>query len=273
MPSTWDPVAVKEHLKRFLERALSAGRDRFATENSRLHRQLGFGSGAQIAARERQATGQDAFPKYTAEVRRLMQARKLPSSAEGLAVARSVVEECTFASGSIAAAGALATIRDTFAEAALPVAHVSIPDTSAEDGALVGLLAEVPAAAGQWSSALQDLRAERTSYQGPANEIRQALWTVLQELAPTADVTAQAGYTLEPGTNGPTHRQRAEYILRSRRGDATPDTLRAMELVAELARDAYQRSNKGTHQPLDREAAVQQKRMVEFVLRELLYRP
>jgi hypothetical protein len=129
----------------------------------------------------------------------------------------------------------------------------------------------VPSAAAAYKQAVRDLEAERDSYRGPANELRQALWAVLVTLAPDASVKAETDYQQEPGTTGPTHKQRARYILRVRRGPhADAAVLAAVDTVAVLARETYQRANVSTHNERDREEALQIKRYVEVVLRDLL---
>jgi hypothetical protein len=130
---------------------------------------------------------------------------------------------------------------------------------------------QAPDAAASYRQAIIDLAAERLSYRGPANELRQALWEVLQVLGPDDEVTKEPGFKLEPRTTGPTHRQRAAFIMRKRRGKDLPETTAtAIDAVAALARATYTRSNSSTHGSRGREEAEQVGRYVEAVLRDLL---
>ncbi len=139
---------------------------------------------------------------------------------------------------------------------------------AATDPFLAKLASLVPGAAASYRQAVEDLKEDRLSYRGPANELRQALWETLQVLAPDEDVVAEPGFRQAPGTHGPTHAQRAAYILRKRRGaDLTENAVAALSAVA---RETYVKSNDPTHNQREREEALQAQRWVEVVLRELL---
>ena len=77
---------------------------------------------------------------------------------------------------------------------------------------------QVPSAALSYRQAVLDLNDEnRLSFRGVANELRSVVWDVLEKLAPDDLVTAQSDFRFEEGQSQPTQKQRARFILKSRR--------------------------------------------------------
>lgn len=151
-----------------------------------------------------------------------------------------------------------------------PLRSSPLPQESS-DTFLARLELRVPGAANSYRQAVLDLKAERLSYRGPANELRQALWEVLQTLAPDSAVIAEPEYKQEAGTKGPTHRQRAAFIMRQRLGEKPSESvLTAIDTIAALAREIYMRSSGSTHRQESRDEALQLQRYVEVVLRDLV---
>jgi hypothetical protein len=135
----------------------------------------------------------------------------------------------------------------------------------------------VPSAALAYEQSIRDLAdPDRLSFRGPANELRSALWEVLERLAPDDAVISQTGFKLEAGKTQPTQKQRVRYILRSR---AIPTTARKApeatvelieELVGTLARATYDRSSISAHLDRSRAEVSQVKMYVDSILGELL---
>lgn len=135
----------------------------------------------------------------------------------------------------------------------------------------------LPSAALSYEQAVRDLRVgDRISLRGTAVELREALRELLDHLAPDEQVQKMAGYRTEEHQNGPTMRQKARFILRSRRLPesaqlAPEDTVALVEAAtSNLVRSTYQRGSLGTHVAGALGAARQLKMYVDSVLAELL---
>ena len=73
----------------------------------------------------------------------------------------------------------------------------------------------VPSAALSYQQAISDLQgAPRLSWRGPATDLREALRETLDYLAPDEDVKSMPGFRQEPGTNGPTMKQKVRLSSR-----------------------------------------------------------
>jgi hypothetical protein len=135
----------------------------------------------------------------------------------------------------------------------------------------------VPSAAFAYEQAIRDLEdSSRVSFRGPANELRSALWDVLDRLAPDKDVEAALGYKHEAGRTKPTQKQKARYILKSR---SVPESSRKVpettvdiveERVGALTRATYDRSSLSAHLESARGEVQQLKMYVDSLLAELL---
>lgn len=145
-----------------------------------------------------------------------------------------------------------------------------------EERIIETLAALVPTAALSYRQALADMSdGGRLSYRGTANELRSALWDVLDRLAPDADVVASSGFKLEKNRDRPTQKQKARYILKSRLGDTarrTPESTLDLieERVGALTRAVYDRSSVSAHVATAAAEIRQVKMYVDTVLAELL---
>jgi hypothetical protein len=135
----------------------------------------------------------------------------------------------------------------------------------------------VPSAALSYQQALADLSNRgRISFRGPANELREALREVIDELAPDEDVMSVKGFQLESKQAGPTRKQKVRYILKSQgvsgSGRGAPEKLIELieELVTSFATSTYDRSNVAAHVATARRDVRQLKLYVDSVLGELL---
>jgi hypothetical protein len=135
----------------------------------------------------------------------------------------------------------------------------------------------LPSAALSYEQATLDLaQASRLSWRGPATDLREALRETLDHLAPDKDVTSQPGFKLEPGTSGPTMKQKVRFILKNRgssRGAMdTPETAVAAvdEAVGSFVRSVYTRSSVSTHTPTERAEVLRVRDWVRVALCELL---
>jgi predicted pPIWI-associating nuclease len=252
-------------------------RDRFATtveqkQADAARRGMPIPTAESLLPQDRALAAFEAYPALTEKIKELVKDGKIPTSVGGRDFSFKVVNDIqsSMPTGRTAddilraSLRAIADLRLFFEATALPV--VESPDRFPEE-----LDKLVPSAAAAYRQAVADLRADRLSYRGPANELRQALWDVLHTLAPDGEVLKDTNYKSEPGAKSPTQRQRATFIMRKRRGQGPSDsTLTAIDAVATLTRDIYTRSNSSTHSAKDREEALQVQRYVEAVLRDLL---
>jgi len=118
----------------------------------------------------------------------------------------------------------------------------------------------VPTAAASYHQALQDLQdPERTSWRGTADELRETVREVLDHLAPDAEVMKVEGFAPEKGRTGPSMRQKARFILKSRgtphgaMTSAQDAVERIEEGTAALARSIYDRGSMTSHKTTTRE--------------------
>jgi len=134
-----------------------------------------------------------------------------------------------------------------------------------------------PSAAVSYEQALCDLSdTTRKSWRGTAVEFREALREVLDLLAPTEDVRRQPGFKLEPDADGPTMKQKAVFILKSRRPKdpqikSFADALDVVEeSIGKFVRSVYTRSSLAVHVPHSADEAKKIRNYVSLVLAELL---
>ena len=147
---------------------------------------------------------------------------------------------------------------------------------SPEDARILDALeAEVPSAALSYRQSLRDLEdPNRVSYRGVANELRVAVWDVLEALAPDENVLSSSGFQLEQGRDSPTHKQRARHILRTRNNETREMTERSLGFVEDhvsaMTRLVYSRSSTTTHIPASVSEVRRVKSWVAAVLAQLL---
>jgi len=152
------------------------------------------------------------------------------------------------------------------------------PSGDLKHGLILKTLAKVcPPAATSFAQGLSDLNEQiRKSWRGTTVEFREALREVLDVMAPDEAVSSQPGFKLEPDTHGPTMRQKATFILRSRRlaknqVKAAVDAIDVTEgLVGKFVRSVYDRSSFGAHGNVSRDEAIRVRDYVTLVLTELL---
>jgi predicted pPIWI-associating nuclease len=158
-----------------------------------------------------------------------------------------------------------------------PPAAAVVVATATEQQLIDTLAGILPATAQSYEQVLFDLGGPpRRSYRGVAHELREVLRETLDHFAPDADVMAEPGFKLEKGTFGPTHRQKASYILRKRR--LSREAIRAPELAvsmveelgASFARSTYTRGAISAHRATSRPEVRKLKGYVDAVLAEIL---
>jgi hypothetical protein len=125
----------------------------------------------------------------------------------------------------------------------------------------------------RWVQTCRDLADHgRVSYHGPMHDLRDILVSVLRNLATNEEVIAQEWYKEDPSAHGPTHAQRARYILsvlHKRGSSAVTGADQTITAVSNLARTTYQRAS-AAHSKAHREEAFQVLRYVEALLCDLL---
>ena len=135
----------------------------------------------------------------------------------------------------------------------------------------------VPNAAFSFRQAIIDLNdANRISYRGVANELREALRETLDHFAPDEDVMNQPGFQLEKDRKHPTMKQKVRYILRAR--EVAENSMKAPEAaintiedrIASFTRATYDRSSISAHTSSERKEVFQIKNYVNVVMSELL---
>lgn len=135
----------------------------------------------------------------------------------------------------------------------------------------------VPDAVPSYEQALMDLHDNtRKSWRGTAVELRETLRETLDILAPDENVKAQPGFKLEAGTTAPTMKQKAVFILKTRR--ATSKQIKGFtdavdvveEAIGKFIRSVYDRSSAGTHTSVSRDEALRIRDYVSLALAELL---
>jgi hypothetical protein len=134
-----------------------------------------------------------------------------------------------------------------------------------------------PSAAASYEQGLYDLSGpDRMSWRGPAVDFREALRETLDSMAPDNAVTAQPGFKLEPNTKGPTMRQKAAFILGSRRQKESQikpfsEAIDVVEeLIGKFVRSVYSHSSSAVHMQVSREEVRKIRDYVSLVLTELL---
>jgi len=134
----------------------------------------------------------------------------------------------------------------------------------------------LPDAAASYEQAHLDLCGERVSYRGTAVELREVVRETLDHLAPDEAVVREAAFKLEKDRVGPTMRQKAQFILRSRGLSATArkapqDAVSIVdELTASFVRSTYERGSASTHSKTTRQDVERLRAYVDTVLMELL---
>jgi hypothetical protein len=128
-----------------------------------------------------------------------------------------------------------------------------------------------------YQQALQDLAdSTRRSWRGTVAELREALRELLDKVAPDDAVSGVPGFKLEEGARGPTMRQKARFVLRSRRWSDSERkpvedaTQTVDDNVGAFVRTAYTRSSVAVHTEPERRDAISVLRFVELVFLELL---
>jgi hypothetical protein len=154
-----------------------------------------------------------------------------------------------------------------------------LPELSNEESRIIGTLHELlPSAELSYRQAITDIAsaADRLSFRGTVAELREALRSVLDLLAPDETIEASPGFKPEKGQEHPTMRQKVRFVLRSRkRPDATIDAATdATDLVdertASLFRSIYSRAAKSTHSPPTISEVRQVKLYIDVILVDLL---
>ncbi len=132
-------------------------------------------------------------------------------------------------------------------------------------------------AASSFEQGLLDLQlGDRKSWRGTTVEFREALRETLDTLAPDNAVTGQPGFKLEPDAKGPTMKQKAVFILRSRRLKdpqikSFSDAINVVEeLIGKFVRSVYTRSSVAVHVADSKDEAGKVRDYVALVLGELL---
>ena len=135
----------------------------------------------------------------------------------------------------------------------------------------------IPSAALSYRQALLDLQADQQfSWRGPATDLREALRETLDHLAPDEDVIKMPGYKQSIDTNGPTMKQKVQFILRNRgvtKALSTPAetaTESVESAVGSFIRSVYTRSSVSTHTPTEKREVIRIRDFVRVVLCELL---
>jgi Predicted pPIWI-associating nuclease len=135
----------------------------------------------------------------------------------------------------------------------------------------------VPSAGASYQQVIFDLNDQgRVSFRGTANELREVLREVLDRLAPDDAVASEPGFKLEDGQSRPTQKQKARYILKSRKISRTamraPEQSVSLieELTASVTRAVYERGSVSAHLSAKREEVLRAKGYVDAVLAELL---
>jgi hypothetical protein len=135
----------------------------------------------------------------------------------------------------------------------------------------------IPSAALSYEQVILDLsEAERLSYRGVSNELRETLRETLDYLAPDDQVISAQGYEHEEGQTKPTQRQKVRFVLSSRGvsrgGGKVPEGTLAVvdEMTATLTRSIFQQSNLRTHIASSRTDILQMKMYIDSILAELL---
>jgi hypothetical protein len=154
-----------------------------------------------------------------------------------------------------------------------------LPQRSSRQETIIQTLEAVCAPASLcYQQALQDLAdSTRRSWRGTVAELREALRELLDKIAPDEEVSGAPGFKLEEGARGPTMKQKARFVLRSRRRSSDSErkpiedaTQTVDDNVGAFVRTAYTRSSVSVHVEPKRRDAISVLRFVELVFLELL---
>ncbi len=159
-----------------------------------------------------------------------------------------------------------------------PRPQASAPPTDGQHHEILETLEKIcPSAARSFQQGLSDLfDPTRKSWRGTAVEFREALREVLDQLAPDDQVMTQPGYKQEPDTDGPTMKQKAMFVLKSRRPKdpqvkAFAGAIDVVEnLIGKFVRAVYTRSTLSVHTASSRDEVGRIRDYVSLVLVELL---
>jgi hypothetical protein len=129
----------------------------------------------------------------------------------------------------------------------------------------------------KYRQAKRDIRDDsRESWSGIAHDIREMLVQVLRALAPNEAVVSCPWFKEEKPGADPTHKQRARYILESRRQgskvkESTDETLRTLDdAISSLVRATYSRSSDAAHRSKEHRETKQIMRLFEILAHDLL---
>lgn len=160
---------------------------------------------------------------------------------------------------------------------ATPLRSTSETREGVDDRIVQTLRALSVSATSSYEQALIDLsQDQRSSWRGPATDLREALRETLDKLAPDAEVTAAPGFKQEKDAHGPTMKQKVRFILKSRNTSksiaaTTEDATSAVdEAIGMFVRSVYTRSSVSTHTPTSKDEVVRILNLVRVVLAELL---
>jgi hypothetical protein len=156
-----------------------------------------------------------------------------------------------------------------------PLKHA--PMNSVDVQILQTLRQLVPSAALSYEQGIADLAGpERSSWRGPATDLREALREALDKLAPDKEVQSQTGFRFEANRTEPTMKQKVRFVLRQRgrSSSAVESSEASVEAVeaalATFVRSTYRRSNVSTHTPTNRSEVLRVRDFVRISLCELL---
>ncbi|HLI29750.1 MAG TPA: hypothetical protein VKV79_01465 [Terriglobia bacterium] len=162
-------------------------------------------------------------------------------------------------------------------QAVLPPAAPTLQPFEKQHQKILEILRQIcPTAAISFEQGLSDLPNDRKSWRGTAVEFREALRESLDTLAPDDQVTQQPGFKLEPDAKGPTMKQKALFILRSRKlkDSQTKPLADAINIIEEaigkFVRSVYSHSSAAVHSQVSREEAIRVRDYAALVLVELL---
>jgi hypothetical protein len=135
----------------------------------------------------------------------------------------------------------------------------------------------LPSAAQSYRQAINDLAdPQRTSFRGPAHELRESLREVLDHLAPDAEILKSPNFKLEPGRPKPTMKQKVRFIFKARDQSTTESAapedaaITIDGLVADLTRSIYDHGSLAAHVQRGRRSVEQLKRYVDVIFHDLL---
>jgi hypothetical protein len=150
--------------------------------------------------------------------------------------------------------------------------------TNETDNLICSTLEKIlPSAATAYRQGLMDLaQTSRSSWRGPAADLREALRETLDHFAPDVEVKKDLSYKLETNAKGPTMKQKVRHILKVRglsRSQSAPAELAAEsvdEVLGLFVRSVYTRCSVSTHTSTSRDEVIRIRELVRVVLSELL---